>query len=221
MTLRELGERRPVPRERLARPTLDLAPHLLGTLLVREEEGGATTVVRLVEVEAYHEDDPAAHSYRGQTPSNAVMFGPAGHLYVYFTYGMHHCMNVVCGREGRGEAVLLRAAVPLTGLGRIRERRGPQHPERDLLRGPGRLTQALAVDREHDGVDLTSPASPVRLEDDGWRPPPNRIATGPRTGVRDAADVPWRFWIEDVPEVSRYVRHRRADEPRPDQTSSG
>ncbi|MBW3561519.1 MAG: DNA-3-methyladenine glycosylase [Actinobacteria bacterium] len=207
--MRELGERRPVPRDRLARPALELAPDLLGLLLVRAEEDGTETVVRLAEVEAYHQDDPAAHSFRGPTPSNEVMFGPAGHLYVYFTYGMHHCMNVVCGEEGRGEAVLLRAAVALSGHERVRDRRGPKHAQRDLLRGPGRLTQALAIDRELDGADLTDPGSPVRLEDDGWRP--GSVERGPRIGVRDNPDVPWRCWIADVPEVSRYARHPRAD----------
>lgn len=213
--MREVRDRRPVPvpRERLARPALGLAPDLLGLLLVRAEPDGAETVVRLVEVEAYHQEDPAAHSFRGPTPGNRVMFGPPGHLYVYFTYGMHHCMNVVCGDEGRGEAVLLRAAVALSGGERIRDRRGSKHTERDLLRGPGRLTQALAVDRDLDGADLTDPDSAVRLEDDGWRPDPGSIERGPRIGVREAADVPWRFWLADVPEVSRYTRHPRAPGP--------
>ena len=205
--LRELGERRPFDRGVLAASSSVVARRLLGALLVREEEDGAPTIVRIVETEAYHQTEPASHSHRGETARNAVMFGPPGFAYVYFTYGMHWCVNVSCEPEGTGAAVLLRAAVALTGEGRIRERRGPRHRERDLLAGPARLTQALAVDRALDGTDLCDPGAPLRLETDGWEAPGDAVAAGPRVGIRHAADVEWRFAIAGVPEVSRYTRH--------------
>lgn len=208
----ELGsERRFLPRDFFARASPEVAPDLLGKLVVRNEGGAATIVVRLVEAEAYREDDPASHSHRGRTERNAVMFGPAGHLYVYFTYGTHYCMNVSCEQEGFGSAVLLRAAVVLEGREQVRARRGPRHRDRDLLRGPGRLSAGLAVDRCFDGLDLLEPSSPLRLEDDGWEPNPASVVAGPRVGIRVAADAPWRYWLEGVAEVSRYVRHPCAE----------
>ncbi|MFN2555943.1 MAG: DNA-3-methyladenine glycosylase [Nitriliruptorales bacterium] len=207
----ELGpKRRLLTRGFVARASPRVAADLLGKLLVRDEADGSTTSARLVETEAYREDDPASHSHRGRTERNAVMFGRAGHLYVYFTYGAHHCMNVSCEQEGFGSAVLLRAAVVLQGHGPVRARRGAQHPDRDLLRGPGRLSAGLAVDRSFDGIDLFDPNSPLRLEDDGWRPDPGAVVSGPRVGIRVAVDTPWRYWLEGVPEVSRYVRHPAA-----------
>lgn len=207
----ELGtQRRPLSRVFFARTSPEVAPSLLGKLLVRREGSGPTIVARLVEVEAYREDDPASHSYRGPTERNAIMFGAGGHLYVYFTYGMHHCMNVSCEQEGFGSAVLLRAAVVLEGREPVRARRGSRHPDRDLLRGPGRLSAGLAVDRTCNGLDLLDPSSPLRIEDDGWEPDPAAVATGPRIGIRAAVDTPWRYWLEGVAEVSRYVRHPRA-----------
>ena len=205
--LRALGERRPFDRAALGVSSLDAARLLLGALIVREEQDGAPTIVRIVETEAYHQTDPASHSHRGETARNAVMFGPPGFAYVYFTYGMHWCLNVSCEPEGTGAAVLLRAAVALTGEWRIRERRGPRHRERDLLAGPARLTQALAVDRALDGTDLCDPGAPLRLETDGWQVPGDAVVAGPRVGIRHAADVEWRFAIAGVPEVSRYTRH--------------
>ncbi|WP_423784721.1 DNA-3-methyladenine glycosylase [Euzebya pacifica] len=184
-----------------------VAPRLLGTILERPEEG---TAVRIIEVEAYDEDDPASHTFRGRTARNAVMFGPAGHAYVYFTYGMHWCMNVVTGPDGHGQAVLLRAAEVVDGEAVLRARRGDRVRDRDLLRGPARLASALGIDGALGGVDLLDPTSPVQLAEDGFGVP--TVATGPRVGVRLAADRPWRFWIEGHPQVSRYVRHRRADE---------
>src|SRR5690606_37992154 len=132
-------------------------------------------------------------------------FGPAGHAYVYFTYGLHWCLNVVTGRAGQGQGVLLRAAEPLAGLDRMRRRR-PRRPDRDLLRGPARLTQAFGVDGGGDGRDLCA-QGPLRLLDDGRRLP---IVAGPRTGVAKGADIPWRFSAEGSVWVSPYKRHRNA-----------
>lgn len=204
------AERALMSRSFFVRGSPEVAPDLIGKLLVRDETDGATTVARLMEIEAYREDDPASHSYRGRTERNAVMFGPGGHLYVYFTYGMHYCMNVSCEKEGVGSAVLLRAAVVLAGREHVCERRGRRHSDRDLLRGPARLSAGFGVDRSFDGLDLLDPASPLRLEDDGWRPDPATVVAGPRVGIREAVDEPWRFWLDGVPEVSRYTRHPRA-----------
>ncbi len=176
----------------LAGPVLDAAPRLLGA---RFSHGGVT--VRLTEVEAYAgADDPGSHAHRGPTDRNAVMFGPAGHLYVYFTYGMHHCCNVSCGPEGEASAILLRAGEVVEGLGLARERR-PRSTDRDLARGPGRLCQAMGIDRSDGGLDLRDH---LRLG-----PPLADVSTGPRVGLRLAADRPWRFWIPGDSTVSRYV----------------
>ncbi|MDP9023074.1 MAG: DNA-3-methyladenine glycosylase [Actinomycetota bacterium] len=208
---RQLHARRAVlDRAFYDRPVLQVAADILGKVVVRGEDDGSQTIARLVETEAYHQTDPASHSYRGRTARNEVMFGPPGHLYVYFTYGMHHCMNVSCEAEGVAAAVLLRAAVLLAGHDRVRPRRSAVDRDRDLLRGPARLTQGLAIAGDHNGVDVTDAGSPLRVEDDGWRPADDAVATGPRTGIRHAADEPWRFWLAGVPEVSRYARHPRA-----------
>jgi DNA-3-methyladenine glycosylase len=182
-----------VPRRQLRRDELtgdapDVAPRLLNRLLVAGDCAG-----RIVEVEAYTADDPASHSHRGPTPRNAVMFDRAGLLYVYFTYGMHHCANVVTGPEGDGQAVLLRAVVPVEGLELMRARRRGA-PDRRLADGPGKLCQALALDRSANGVDLCDAASPVRLEDDGTPPPDDPVA-GPRIGISRAVDRPWRWRV--------------------------
>jgi DNA-3-methyladenine glycosylase len=167
---------------------------------------------RLVEVEAYlGADDPGSHAFRGQTPRNAVMFGPAGHLYVYFTYGMHWCANVVCGTAGTAEAVLLRAAVVLDGR-EISTARRPHSTARDLARGPARLTQALGIDGSWNGADIVT--GPLRILP-GKPPDPVTVRSGPRVGVSGAGGpTPWRFWIDGVPEVSTYrpgvVRKRSA-----------
>ena len=196
--------------ELLARPSLEVAPTLLGaTLRHRTPEG--EVALRLTEVEAYAgADDPGSHAFRGMTPRNEVMFGPAGRLYVYFTYGMHHCCNVVVGDEGTASAVLLRAGEVVDGVELARSRR-PGSSHRDLARGPARLCKALAIDGRHNGVDLSSgelvltPGEPV---------PAECVATGPRVGLREAADHPWRFWLQDDPTVSTYrpaapLRRRR------------
>ncbi len=146
---------------------------------------------RIVEVEAYDENDPASHTFRGPTPRNAAMFGPGGHLYVYVSYGVHHCANVVTGPEGFGSAVLLRAVTPLDGIGAMRARRG-QVRDLDLANGPGKLCQAFAIDASHYGTDLTAAQSAVVILDDGT-PPPNAALVGPRIGLTKAVDTPWRF----------------------------
>jgi DNA-3-methyladenine glycosylase len=181
----------------LERPAEVVAPELLGCLLTAH---GVT--VRLTEVEAYsgHGGDPASHAHRGPTPRSAIMFGPAGRLYVYFTYGMHWCANVVTGPEGEASAVLLRAGEVMAGLDVARSRR-PRSSDRDLCRGPARLAQALDLDAAVLGVDLLDPASPVRLEP-GARA--GTVGVGPRVGISVAAETPWRFWLEGEPTVSPY-----------------
>jgi DNA-3-methyladenine glycosylase len=264
-----------VPREFLARPAPEVAPGLLGCVL-EHETGDGLVAVTLTEVEAYNgAADPASHAYRGRTGRNAVMFGPSGHAYVYFTYGMHFCVNVVCMPAGTASAVLLRAGRVIAGEELARRRRAvrgrgpdgtardlarvPDGAARDLARGPARLCQALGIDRRLDGADLCDPASPLRLlycpagtrSPHGGLPPPvprdpsvppvpsglrdpsvppvpsglrdpsvprdpsvssalpgpAAIHAGPRVGVREGADVPWRFWLDGEPTVSVYRPH--------------
>ncbi|HZX02260.1 DNA-3-methyladenine glycosylase [Kribbella sp.] len=234
-------------RSILAGPVLEVAPKLLGMVLRSTTEDG-TVAVRLTEVEAYDgPNDPGSHAYRGQTARTEVMFGPPGHLYVYFTYGMHFCMNVVAGPDGKPSAVLLRAGEVVEGLDLARARRGhptpqqsafnqstprqadvredppgvrptpagirpgpvakrlPANPDRDLARGPARLCVALGIGREGNGVDLLAKNAPIQLLDGpGYDGVPS---TGPRVGLRDAADRPWRFWIPNDPTVSPYRPH--------------
>jgi DNA-3-methyladenine glycosylase len=195
-------------REVLTGPVLEVAPRLLASVL--RHDGVA---VRITEVEAYDgANDPGSHAYRGPTRRNEVMFGPAGHLYTYFTYGMHHCANVVCGVEGVASAVLLRAGEVVEGLDVARARRGSS-TDRDLARGPARLCSALALDLTDNGLDLTRGALVLGAPVD-----PAAISTGPRVGLRLAADRPWRFWLTGEPTVSRYVaakprRPRTGDKP--------
>jgi DNA-3-methyladenine glycosylase len=169
--------------------------------------------VRITEVEAYAgERDPASHAFRGRTPRNAVMFGPPGHLYVYFTYGMHHACNVVCDADGTASGALVRSGEVVDGLPVARSRRGPRIRDRDLARGPGRLAQALGLTLADGGADLFG-AGPVRLVLDAY--PVATVATGPRVGVSVEADKPWRFWIAGDPYVSDYKRSPRAPSPGP------
>ena len=184
---------------RLDGPVDEVAPTLLGAVLRAGE-----VAVRLTEVEAYAgESDPGSHAFRGRTPRTEVMFGPAGRLYVYFTYGMHWCMNVVTGPDGVASAVLLRAGEVVEGLDVARHRRG-HVAHRDLARGPARLTKALAVDGSFGGVDLLDPSAPLTLSP-GAAVDPGRIRTGPRVGVAGAgAPTPWRFWLDGEPTVSVY-----------------
>jgi DNA-3-methyladenine glycosylase len=176
------------------RASTAVALDLLGQVLARRLVDGTALRARIVETEAYDRDDPASHSFRGMTARNAVMFGPPGHLYVYFTYGMHHCMNVVTDRVGHGSAVLLRAAEPLAGIEAMGRARGTDRV-RDLCRGPARLAQAFGVDRSFDGVDLVR-GNDVWIER-GPRADPVDVRTGPRVGIRVGVDRPWRFWLDE------------------------
>lgn len=168
--------------------------------MVRRCPDGTRLTARIVETEAYADDDPASHSFRGPTARNAVMFGPPGYLYVYFVYGMHYCMNVVAGQAGVGTAVLLRAAEPLEGLGEMRTLRG-RELVRELCSGPARLCQALSVDRTLDGTDLVE-GSDVWVEE-GSRVTQDVIATGPRVGIRVGVEHDRRYLIRDNPFVSQ------------------
>lgn len=189
------------PRAQLAGPVLEVAPRLLGAVLRSGE-----VAVRLTEVEAYAGTrDPGSHACRGRTPRTAVMFGPAGHAYVYFTYGMHWCLNVVTGPEGTASAVLLRAGQVIDGLDLARARRAGAS-DRDLCRGPARLCRALQVDGRLGGCDLLDPTSPLQLD---LGTPPPAVATGPRVGLSAGADLPWRFWVPGEPSVSAYRRGTR------------
>jgi DNA-3-methyladenine glycosylase len=189
--------------ELLAGPAPEAARGLLGCLL-----SAGDVTVRISETEAYAgTSDAASHAFRGPTGRNAVMFGPAGHAYVYFTYGMHWCLNVVCGPDGEAAAVLVRAGAVVDGLDVARVRRAAAAKDRDLARGPARLCAALGVDRGAYGVDLLDPASPVRLTAPVAPVPPESVHCGPRVGVTGAHDVPWRYWIEGDPTVSVYRRH--------------
>jgi DNA-3-methyladenine glycosylase len=192
-----------VDRDALAKTSLDVAPLLLGAVLVSTVDG-AEVAVRLTEVEAYNGlDDPASHAYRGETPRNAVMFGPAGFLYCYFTYGMHWCANVVCGPDGVATAVLLRAGEVVRGVDIAMSRRPAARTPRELARGPARLASCLALDRDANGLDLCDPGSPVRLESLG-APPPDLVRTGPRVGIAVATERPWRFWLDGEASVSAF-----------------
>jgi DNA-3-methyladenine glycosylase len=183
-------------------------------LLVCDRPQGRVAV-RLTEVEAYRGEgvDPGSHAYRGRTPRTGVMFGPPGHLYVYLSYGMHWCANVVCGPDGAASAVLLRAGEVVLGHDLARSRRPSARRDADLARGPARLTQALGIGPEHDGADLCGPGATVWLGAGGSSPvtapgPPGAVSTGPRVGVAgpggDAAAFPWRFWLPGEPTVSDY-----------------
>jgi DNA-3-methyladenine glycosylase len=192
---------RALPRSFYRDDALVVAPLLLNKLLVVGERAG-----RIVEVEAYRGAvDPGSHAYRGLTARNATMFGPPGHLYVYFSYGMHWCANVVCQPAGTPHAVLLRALTPVAGVDAMlaARNRGQKRgvSERDLCRGPGRLAQALGLSREHDGADLVSGTSGVRLLDDGT-PPPSEPGVSLRVGLTRGADFPWRFFVAGDPHVS-------------------
>ena len=194
---------RTLPRSFYARDSRELAPLLLNKLLVTRTDDGARLAARLVEVEAYcGSDDAGSHAYRGMTPRTEVMFGPPGHLYVYFTYGMHWCANVVATKDGDAAAVLLRGAAPVDGIDVMRERRVKARRDRDLLAGPARLCQAFGLTGSDNGADLVR--GPVRIYDDGIAPPAvpgisTRIGLSPGRGD----DHPWRFYVPGDPNLSR------------------
>jgi DNA-3-methyladenine glycosylase len=237
-----------LPREFFDRPATEVAPDLLGCVLWHDSPEGLVAV-RLVEVEAYQgSHDPASHAYRGQTARNTVMFGPPGHMYVYFTYGMHFCTNLVCQPAGQAEAVLLRAGQVVAGSELAARRRAGENGKAlsalatpngsepsdgepragrpssgrtpravDLARGPARLCQALDIDRRLDGADVCEPGSPMGIGP-AWstNPGPAVISTGPRVGIRQAAERPWRYWLAGDGHVSIYRPLKpRAPRPKP------
>ena len=173
---------------------------MLGAWVVTDRPDGEVAL-RLTEVEAYsgQGEDPASHAHRGPTPRAEIMFGPPGRLYVYFSYGVHWCANVVVGPVGRGSAVLMRAGEVVVGESLARSRRPAAKVARDLARGPARLTQALAIGPDDRGADLLDPASPVRLHRGS---PPASVSAGPRVGISVATELPWRFWEAGAPSVS-------------------
>ena len=185
-------------RDFYARDPRVVGPELLNKVLVRGSRAG-----RIVEVEAYcGSEDPGSHAYRGLTPRNRVMFGPPGGLYVYFTYGMHWCANAVCGDEGEGVAVLLRALAPLDGLDEMRAVRPAAKRDRDLCSGPAKLCQAFGLDRAFDGADLVSGDRGVVIVDDGTPPPATPVQTT-RIGLSAGAEHRWRWHVAGDPNVSR------------------
>jgi DNA-3-methyladenine glycosylase len=196
-----------LPRAFFDRPVLTVAPALLGCVLVHQD-GDGVVAAEIVEVEAYlGESDPASHAFRGKTARNAVMFGEPGHAYVYFTYGMHFCVNLVCQRPGEPAAVLLRAGRIVDGAELAAARRGAA--ARDLARGPARLCQALAIGRAQNGADVCDPAGALRVlaPPDFCGLPDSAISTGPRVGVRLGAEDPWRYWVTGDSAVSLYRPH--------------
>ncbi len=188
--------------EFLLGPSADIAPQLLGAYLVRDL-GNRRLVGKIVEVEAYDQTDAASHSYRGRTPRTDIMFGPPGHLYVYFTYGMHYCCNVVTGPEGTGAAILIRALEPVEGESAMSERRH-NTALLQLTNGPAKLCQALGIDKALNGHDLQLPPIQIKLREPL---PKDQIVQTTRVGISHATDVPWRFYIKDNPFVSRLAKH--------------
>lgn len=192
---------RVLPRRFYARPADAVAPDLLGCVIESETPEGVVGV-RLTEVEAYAgEDDPASHAWRGPTPRTAVMFGEPGHVYVYFTYGMHWCANLVCASDGVAAAVLLRAGEVVAGEDLARTRRGAKPPRHRLASGPANLARALGLDGAWHGHDVTSPRGPLRVRS-GTTVEPGAVVAAPRVGITRAADVPWRFGLAGDPTVS-------------------
>jgi DNA-3-methyladenine glycosylase len=187
-----LSSNGPLNQAFFSRSVHDVAPDLIGAVLTVNGVGG-----RIVEVEAYHHTEPAAHSFRGMTPRNAVMFGPPGYLYVYRSYGIHWCMNFVCEPEGTAAAVLIRALEPTEGIDTMRQRRGTDDL-RSLCSGPGKVCAALAITREHNGLALDAPPFMIRA-----RKAMPRLAVGVRIGITKAADLPWRYGDADSRFVSK------------------
>jgi DNA-3-methyladenine glycosylase len=185
------------------RDAREVAPELLNKVLVHGRRRG-----RIVEVEAYVGDgtDPGSHAHRGRTARNAVMFGPPGHLYVYFTYGMHWCCNAVCDPDGTASAVLLRAVEPLAAVEELRALRPKARTDVDLANGPAKLCQAFGITGVHNGVDLVRPPTGgVSIVDDGTPPPSEPVVTT-RIGLSAGGELPWRWYVDGDPHVSRVVR---------------
>jgi DNA-3-methyladenine glycosylase len=179
-------------RDFFARSVHEVAPELIGATLLVDGVGGT-----IVEVEAYDQDDPASHGFRGLTPRTAPMFGRPGHAYVYRSYGIHWCLNLVCAKEGRAEAALVRALEPTDGVEAMRERRGLE-AERALCSGPGKVCQALGISRIHDGLALDEPPFELRARES--EPP---LAAGTRIGITRAVEQPWRYGLAGSPFLSR------------------
>ena len=188
------------------RPSLEVAPDLLGAILRHETDAG-TVAVRITEVEAYVGQgvDPGSHAFRGKTARNASMFGEPGHLYCYFTYGMHVCANMVCSPDGVASGVLIRAGEIVEGIELARVRRTTSRSDKDLAQGPARLTVALGIALTDDGSDLFAPPFSVERGSASVD-----HLTGPRTGLAGGAHLPWRFWIPGEPSVSPYKKHPKA-----------
>ncbi|MFB7518244.1 DNA-3-methyladenine glycosylase [Streptomyces sp. NPDC056144] len=206
--------RTPLPRSFFDRPVLEVAPDLLGRTLVRNTPEGRIEV-RLTEVEAYAGAiDPGSHAFRGRTARNHVMFGPPGHAYVYFTYGMWHCLNLVCGPEGEASGVLLRAGEILTGAEQARPRRRSARNDKELAKGPARLATALDVTLSLNGTDTCADENAPLALLTGTPPTRDLVENGPRTGVGgDGAPHPWRYWITGDPTVSPYRPHTPRKRP--------
>lgn len=194
--------RSPLPRAFYERPTETVARELLGAMLVRRIDG-VELAGRIVETEAYlGGDDQAAHSYAGLTPRTQVIFGPGGHAYVYFIYGVHHCLNLIAEAEGRPGCVLVRALEPVSGLEAMRLRRPAAKRDRDLASGPGKLCQALGIGLDEYGADVTDPAGALAVHAPNPAAPPD-VAVSTRVGIRRSANLPLRFFIRDNEHVSR------------------
>ncbi|SEW01200.1 DNA-3-methyladenine glycosylase [Luteibacter sp. 329MFSha] len=188
-----------LPRSFFHRDPRVVGPELLNKVLACADGRAG----RIVEVEAYcGAFDPAAHTFRGKTKRNAVMFGPPGHMYVYFTYGMHWCCNTVCGDDGEGVGVLIRALEPIAGLERMREARPKVRRDRELCSGPARLTQALGITGEQNGIDLVRAKEGYTVLDDGM-PAPENVPGSARIGIREGTDLLWRWYVAGNPNVSR------------------
>lgn len=187
-----------VERDFYRRPACDVARDLLNKLLWADGRAG-----RIVEVEAYAgQDDPGSHAYRGKTRRNATMFGPPGHLYVYLIYGVHWCSNAVCGDDGFGTAVLIRALAPTHGVEAMKASRPQARRERDLCSGPAKLCQSLGIDGGDDGSDLVTGDRRILVYDDGT-PPPERLGESRRVGLSRGVELPWRYYVPGDPNLSR------------------
>lgn len=186
-----------LPQAFFQKDALELAPSLLGCTLMHETDTGVTSGL-IVETEAYSQEDAASHSYRGETERTKAMFGPGGHAYIYFTYGMHYCFNIVSGPKGHGQGVLIRALEPLHGIDIMKQRRSKEEL-RELCNGPAKLVQAMGISMEHYGAPLFE--GNLRIEKGPKRD--REIISGPRIGISREKEKPWRFWIKDSSFISK------------------